>query len=69
MYDLPKLTPVQKICGTSVYDAQYEIDATTESQVIRDCIEREEGNQNPRKTLLRALRSKLRKLERKAARS
>lgn len=61
---LPELTPVQKICGTSVDCAQYEIDRTTDAQVIRDCIEREESSQDPRKTLLRALRSKLRKLER-----
>ena len=64
MYDIPKLTPVQKICGTSVECAQYEIDRTTDAQVIRDCIEREERSQAPRKTLLRSLRSRLGKIKR-----
>lgn len=60
---IPELTPVQRICGTSVEDAFYDINRTTNIELLKECIVYERKERN-RAGMIKMLERRIRKLER-----
>ncbi len=61
-FDIPEITPLNRIVNTSVYDATFTIRETDDIKLLRLALQYERLNLK-RATLIRALTSRIRKLE------
>lgn len=61
-FDIPKITPVGRICNTSVYDASITIRRETDIETLRLALQYEKLGQK-RTTMIKMLNSRIRKLE------
>lgn len=62
-WNIPKLTPVERICCTSVQDGCLTIDKTTDQGVLRDALDYERRGWG-RSTLIKKLVARMNKLNR-----
>lgn len=60
--DIPKITPIGRICNTSVYDASLTIRQETDVKILRLALQYEKFTQR-RATQIRMLDVRIRKLE------
>jgi hypothetical protein len=63
-YEVPKFTPAQRICCTSVQDGCLTIDNTTDLRVLRDALDYERRGMG-RSTLIKKLVARINQLERR----
>lgn len=64
-FDIPKSTPVSRICNTSVYDGVAAVREETDVKTLRMALQFERVT-TKRSTLIRAISARIRKLEARA---
>ena len=62
-FDFPKYSPAERIVHTSVYDGCISIQHETDVSVLKEALELEKRG-SVRSSLIKAIRSRIRKLER-----